>query len=65
MKYNAKKIKITELIKKKRNFGILNRFLNGVRITRIDPNKLLIKNLGYRKILVQKLFINDSLLLLT
>jgi hypothetical protein len=29
-----------------RNFGILNNFLKGVRITKIKPVKLLIKKLG-------------------
>ena len=50
-------IKIIEIIKKIRNLGILNKFLKGVRITKIKPTKLLIKNLGYRRIFVQKLFI--------
>lgn len=42
-----------------RNFFILNKFLTGVKITRIKPAKLLIKNLGYREILVQKSFIKN------
>jgi hypothetical protein len=54
-----------ETIKKIRNFGILNKFLKGVRITKIKPTKLLIKNLGYLRIFVQKLFINHLTLLLT
>ena len=29
-----------------RNFCILNKFRNGVKITKIEPAKLLIKNLG-------------------
>ena len=33
-------------IKKIRSFFILNKFLNGARITIIKPTKLLIKNLG-------------------
>jgi len=36
---------------------VLNKFLKGVKITKIKPARLLIKNLGYRNILVQKLFI--------
>jgi hypothetical protein len=43
--------------KKIRNFGTLNKFLKGVKITKTRPIRLLIKNLGYRRILVQKLFI--------
>ena len=35
-----KRIKIT------RDLGFLNRFLKGVKITRIKPTKLLIKNRG-------------------
>ena len=46
------------------NFGILNRFLIGVRITKIKPARLLIKNLGYLRIFVQKLFIIKFYLLL-
>ena len=57
-------IKIIEIIKKIRNLGILNKFLKGVRITKIKPTKLLIKNLGYRRMFVQKLFINDLRLLI-
>lgn len=33
-------------IKRIRNLGTLNKFLNGARITKIKPTKLLIKNLG-------------------
>ena len=29
-----------------RNFGTLNKFLNGAKITKIKPTKLLIKNRG-------------------
>ena len=61
IKYKATKIKTIEIIKKIRNLGILNKFRIGVRITRIKPIKLLIKNLGYRRIFVQKLFINKIL----
>ena len=42
---------------KKRNFLILNKFRNGAIMIKIKPNKLLIKNLGYREIFVQKSFI--------
>ena len=42
-----------------RNFLIFNKFLKGVKITKIKPAKLLIKNLGYREILVQKSFIEN------
>ena len=51
-----KKSKRTK-IKKIRNLDVLNKFLKGVKITNIRPARLLIKNLGYLKILVQKLFI--------
>ena len=44
-------------IKKIRSLDVLNKFLKGVKITNIKPARLLIKNLGYLKILVQKLFI--------
>jgi hypothetical protein len=40
-----------------RNLGILNKFLNGARITTIKPAKLLIKKRGYRETLFQKSFI--------
>ena len=43
--------------KNQRNLGILNKFLKGVSIININPIILLIKNRGYRTILVQKLFI--------
>lgn len=55
--YTNKQNKKELIIKKIRNFGILNKFLNGVKITRINPAKLLIKNRGYLEILVQKSFI--------
>lgn len=38
--------KINNIGKIKRNFFILNKFLNGVRMTKIKPAKLLIKNRG-------------------
>ena len=60
-KYKPKKIKTIEITKKTLNLGILNRFRIGVRITRIKPAKLLIKNLGYLRMFVQKLFINEIL----
>jgi len=44
-------------IKKIRSFGILNKFLNGVKMIKINPTKLLIKNRGYLEIFVQKSFI--------
>ena len=50
---NRKKL----LIKKRRSFGILNKFLKGVMIIRINPAKLLIKNRGYLEMFVQKSFI--------
>jgi hypothetical protein len=61
IKYKATKITIIEITKKIRNLGILNKFRIGVRITKIKPIKLLIKNLGYRRMFVQKLFINKIL----
>jgi hypothetical protein len=45
------------IIKKIRNLGILNKFLTGAKITKINPAKLLIKNRGYLEILFQKSFI--------
>ncbi len=50
------KIKLKK-IKNQRNLGILNKFRKGVNIIKINPIILLIKNLGYLTILVQKLFI--------
>ena len=44
--------------RKLRNFGTLNKFRNGVIITKINPTKLLIKNLGYRITFLQKLSID-------
>ena len=40
-----------------RIFGVLNRFLKGVRMINIRPVTLLTKKRGYRRIFVQKLFI--------
>ena len=57
MKYIANKKNNRKIIKTIRDWGFLNKFLNGVRITRINPTKLLIKNRGYRRIFVQKSFI--------
>jgi len=45
------------MIEKIRNFGTLNKFLSGAKITKIRPAKLLIKNRGYLEILLQKSFI--------
>ena len=57
MKYKLKiKTKIKK-IKNKRNLGVLNKFLRGVSIINTNPIILLIKNRGYRTMLVQKLFI--------
>ena len=36
------------------NFLIFNKLRNGVKIIKINPAKLLIKNRGYRDIFVQK-----------
>ena len=57
MKYKLKiKTKLNK-IKNKRNLGVLNKFLKGVNIININPIILLMKNRGYRTMLVQKLFI--------
>ena len=37
---------MNNMIKIKRNFLILNKFLKGARITKIEPVKLLMKNRG-------------------
>ena len=47
------------MIKNIRNFCILNKFLIGVKMIKVNPIKLLIKKRGYRKILFQKLFIKS------
>lgn len=46
MIYRILKININPRITKKRSFLILNKFLNGVKITKIKPAKLLIKKRG-------------------
>ena len=57
MKYKLKiKTKLNK-IKNKRSLGVLNKFLKGVNIININPIILLMKNRGYRTMLVQKLFI--------
>ena len=57
IKYSKKSVVKIRIIRRIRNFGILNKFRKGVIITKIKPSKLLIKNLGYLRIFVQKLFI--------
>ena len=49
------------MIENIRNLGILNKLRRGVRITKIRPTRLLIKNLGYLEIFVQKLLIKKNL----
>lgn len=44
--YRSNINKKNEIIKIIRNFGILNKLRNGVKITKIRPTKLLIKNRG-------------------
>lgn len=44
--YKSKSNKKDEIIKRIRNFGILNKLRNGVKITKIRPTKLLIKKRG-------------------
>ena len=44
--YRSNINKKNEIIKIIRNFGILNKLRNGVKITKIKPTKLLIKNRG-------------------
>jgi hypothetical protein len=57
VKYKLKiKTKLNK-IKNKRSLGVLNKFLKGVSIININPIILLMKNRGYRTMLVQKLFI--------
>lgn len=50
------------IIKKNLSFGTLTKFLNGVKIIKINPVKLVIKNLGYRKMFVKKSFIMIQLI---
>ena len=57
MKYRLRIKTKLNTIKNRRNLGVLNRFLKGVNIININPIILLIKNRGYRTILLQKLFI--------
>ena len=45
MEISIKNIPIPR-IKNPRDFEVLNKLLNGVKITKINPIKLLIKNLG-------------------
>jgi len=49
--------KTNDIITRPRNFLILNKFLNGDKITKIKPAKLLIKKRGKRETLFQKSFI--------
>lgn len=54
-------LKITKKINKiakVRNFGILNKFLRGLVITKSKPAKLVKKNRGYLIIFFQKFSIN-------
>ena len=44
--YNPTRKSIRNVIRKIRSFEFLNRFLKGVKIIRIKPTKLLIKNRG-------------------
>lgn len=54
------KLKIKDIIIKIiRKFGIFNNLLNGIKMTKINPTKLLIKNRGYLEIFFQKSFIKD------
>ena len=46
IRYKLTKNTIRKITKKIRNFGILNKFLKGVKITKIKPVTLLIKNRG-------------------
>ena len=56
--------KTTNIITTTRDCGFLNKFRKGVIITNTNPSKLLIKNLGYLRIFVQKSFIKKISLLL-
>ena len=44
--YKPIKNKIRNIIKNTRDLEFLNKFLKGVKITKINPNRLLIKNRG-------------------
>ena len=57
IKYNINPNVMQLTTKTRRNFGILNKFLTGAKITKIKPAKLLIKNRGYLEILFQNSFI--------
>ena len=57
IKYNNPKIKKILITKNSLNLGILKRLIKGVKIIKIKPTKLLIKNRGYLNTFVQKLFI--------
>ena len=46
MVYKSTRNNKTDRIKTIRNLGILNKFLNGAKITKIKPTKLLIKKRG-------------------
>jgi|AntRauTorckE5430_2_1112549.scaffolds.fasta_scaffold29655_1 hypothetical protein len=61
MRDNNKQKREKLIIKKIRSFGILNKFLNGAKIIKINPAKLLIKNRGYLEMFVQKSFIKCNL----
>ena len=61
IRYKTKIKRQKPLITIIRNFEVLNKFLNGVNITKINPAKLLIKNRGYRAIFIQKSFIKYNL----
>ena len=57
IKYNITKNNKRNINKKIRDWGFLNKFRKGVKITSNNPIKLLMKNRGYRRIFVQKSFI--------
>lgn len=57
IKYNNPAIRKILTIKNNLNLDILKRLIKGVKITKIKPTKLLIKNRGYLNTFVQKLFI--------
>ena len=46
IQYNSTIKNKKDIIKRIRNFGTLNKFLNGAKITKIKPIKLLIKKRG-------------------
>ncbi len=57
MRYKSDKNSIKSIIRNNRALDVLYKFIKGVKIIKINPVKLVIKNRGYRKILFQKLFI--------